>query len=368
MKRKKAKTQNFILFISAVFILFIGGYIIFTNVDSNDTSKNNSTKKENKETKKEEKKEKTIVGKVPEIKLNGPSEVKIVKNGIFDDLGATAKDEEDGDLTKNVKIESKVDYKKPGNYEIIYSVTDKDNNESKITRKVTIFEVTDKNTSGIPVLMYHYFYDDINGETGEDANYLAKSLFEEQLKYLSENDYYIPNFKELEKYIDGELDLPSNSVILTLDDGAESNYRIAYPLAVQYKIPLVMFVVTSWTDVSMEFQTEMKNSGYIRFNSHTDNMHEGGCGEQHGARILCIDHDEGVTDLKTSINKLGNGDALAYPCGDTNDRAVEIVKESGMRLAFTTEYGKVYVGSDKYRLPRVRINDGNSLGYFIDSL
>ncbi len=360
--RRKFKVKNIIIFISFLFVIFIGLYVAFIN-----RPKKEIKKVVKKEEKKIEKKNE-VVGKVPVISLNGPSEVKIVKNGILDDLGANAIDEEDGDISNNIKIESKVDYSKPGDYEIVYTVKDKDNNEVSISRKVNIFEVTEKNTDGVPVLMYHYFYDDENGEEGEDANYLAKSLFEEELKYLSDNNYYIPNFKELEKYIDGELDLPKNSVILTLDDGHVSNYAIAYPLAVKYKIPLVMFVVTSWTEVKTGLQLEMKNTGYIRFHSHTHNMHEGGCGEQHGARILCIDHDAGVEDLKTSIDGVGNNDALAYPCGDTNDRAVEIVKESGMRLAFTTEYGKVYVGSDKYRLPRVRINDGTSLSYYIDSL
>ena len=216
--------------------------------------------------------------------------------------------------------------------------------------------------------MYHYFYDDNNGETGKDSNYLAASLFEEQLKYLSENDYYFPSMKEISLYLDGELDLPEKSAVLTLDDGAESNYRIAYPLAVKYKVPLVMFVVTSWTDVSMEYQTEMKNTGYIRFHSHTDDMHQGGCSEQHGALILCINHDKGVDDLKTSAEKIGNADALAYPCGDANESAMSIVSDAGYSLAFTTEYGRIKIGMNKLKLPRVRINDGISLSSYVSSL
>ena len=269
---------------------------------------------------------------------------------------------------RNIKIDNKIKSDTPGDYVVEYSVKDKDGNETKIERKVKVFEVEEKDTDGISVFMYHYFYDDANGETGKDANYLAKSLFEGQLKYLSENDYYIPNMKEIKLYLDGQLDLPAKSAVLTLDDGAESNYRIAYPLSVQYKIPLVWFVVTSWTNVDDELQKSMYNSGYTRYHSHTDNMHEGGCGEQHGGKILCVDHNTGVNDLKTSIEKLNNADALAYPCGDTNDHAKKIVTEAGISLAFTTNYGKIHVGDDKLALPRVRINDGISLQRYIDSL
>ena len=34
---------------------------------------------------------------------------------------------------------------------------------------------------------------------------------------------------------------PDKSAVLTLDDGEVSNYTIAYPLSVQYKIPLVQY-------------------------------------------------------------------------------------------------------------------------------
>lgn len=36
--------------------------------------------------------------------------------------------------------------------------------------------------------------------------------------------------------------------------------------------------------------------------------------------------------------------------------------------AFTTTYGKVTIGDNKYALPRVRINDGISLRSYINSL
>ena len=46
----------------------------------------------------------------------------------------------------------------------------------------------------------------------------------------------------------------------------------------------------------------------------------------------------------------------------------EMLKEVGYNLAFTTEWGVVKPGMDKYALPRIRISDGNSLQTFIDSI
>ena len=366
MKKRKKKSssvfQKVIAFLLICFCIFMLYEIFIELNNKNKDDKRNKTKVVEKKKKKEK------IGEAPVITLYGIEDMKMVKNGVYEEYGASAIDKEDGDISKDIKINNKIKKDTAGDYVVEYSVTDKDGNEAKAERKVKVFEVTEKDTDGISVFMYHYFYDDTAGESGETSNFLAKSLFEGQLKYLHDNDYYIPNMKEVALYVDGKLDLPDKSAVLTLDDGEVSNYTIAYPLSVQYKIPLVWFVVTSWTDVSQDVQREMYNSGYTRFHSHTDNMHEGGCGEQHGGRILCVDHATGVEDLKTSAQKLGNSDALAYPCGDTNDHAQSIVSEAGISLAFTTEFGQIHVGDNKLALTRVRINDGIGLDTFISQL
>lgn len=366
-KKRRIKTKNVLLMLLTVFLIL---FCIFMLYKIFSTLGDKNSKKDDKKVVKEEKskKKKEKVGEAPEIKLYGIVDMKMVKNGVYEEYGAAAIDKEDGDITKSIKIDNKIKKDTPGDYVVEYSVTDKDGNETTVERKVKVFEVTEKDKDGISVFMYHYFYDDTAGESGETSNYLAKSLFEEQLKYLHDNDYYIPNMKEVALYVDGKLDLPEKSAVLTLDDGEVSNYTIAYPLAVKYQIPLVWFIVTSWTDVTGDVQKEMYNSGYVRYHSHTDNMHEGGCGEQHGGKILCVDHDTGVQDLKTSAEKLGNSDALAYPCGDTNEHAQAIVTEAGITLAFTTEFGQIHVGDNKLALPRVRINDGIGLNTFISQL
>lgn len=229
-------------------------------------------------------------------------------------------------------------------------------------------EVT-TNASFVPVLMYHYFYADTIGEVGKDANYLAKSTFEEQLKYLKEQNYYFPTMIELKDYVAGIKKLPEKSIILTMDDGAESNYRIAYPLALKYQVPMVWFVVTSWTDVTMPYQQEILKSGYITMESHTDNLHQAGCsGMGHGGAFMCVNYNEGVKDLKTSYDKLKTSISVAYPFGDYNDDAKKIVQEAGFSLGFTTEWGVVKPGMDPYSLPRVRISAGTSLNSFISSI
>ena len=71
---------------------------------------------------------------------------------------------------------------------------------------------------GLPILMYHFFYDK-NVSKGSDSNWLEISIFEEQMKYLSENNYYFPSWEEVADYVDGKISLPAKSVVITADAG-----------------------------------------------------------------------------------------------------------------------------------------------------
>lgn len=359
---KRIRFSRVITLVAILFLMFVVGVLMFKIVTKPD--KKDNKKVESKKVLKDDNKY-----SAPEIKLLGRVEDTRVVNGIYEEYGAVATDKYDGDLTDKIKIENKIDINKAGDYKVIYSVTNSKKKTSKVERIVHVIDVTEPDNDGIPVFMFHYFFDDTIGETGPDSNYYQKSLFEQELKYLSENNYYFPNMKEIRKYVDGNLNLPSKSLVITMDDGHADNYSIAYPLAVQYKVPIVMFIVTSWTNPNDDLQKEMTNTGYVYFMSHTHEMHEGGCsGEQHGAKILCVDHATGVNDLKTSAEMIGNSDALAYPTGDNNAHSRAIVEEAGFALGFTVDYGKVTVGADPLTLPRVRMNQGNSVESFIASI
>lgn len=75
--------------------------------------------------------------------------------------------------------------------------------------------------------MYHFFYDSSLGEKGTDNNCLDISKFEEQLNYLKENDFFFPTFEEFLQYINNKIELPKNSVILTIDDGNPTFFVLA---------------------------------------------------------------------------------------------------------------------------------------------
>ena len=69
----------------------------------------------------------------PVISLNGNNKIILKVGEKYDDLGAVAIDNYDGDITKNVIVEGTVDYNTAGSYEIVYKITDSSGNEAKIS-------------------------------------------------------------------------------------------------------------------------------------------------------------------------------------------------------------------------------------------
>ena len=77
----------------------------------------------------------------PEITLNGESSVTVKELEKYEDAGATATDDRDGDITANLVKSGYVDVYRPGTYTVTYTATDSSGNVSQATRTVKVEEV-----------------------------------------------------------------------------------------------------------------------------------------------------------------------------------------------------------------------------------
>lgn len=293
----------------------------------------------------------------PVIKLNGRENIELMFGKEYKEEGATATDNVDGDITDQIKTNGNVDSSKEGTYEIEYSVTDKAGNVITAKRTVVVkAKPTAILKNGLPVLMYHFFYD--KGErNAPDDNWIEISDFEAQMAYLEENDFYFPTWDEVEEYIDGKIDLPEKSIVLTVDDGDPSFFELAVPIIQKHNVQATSFIITEWYG----YRANNKESN-ISYQSHSESMHEGVNGK---GVILSWPYNKIVADLKESRDCLGE-DAIVfcYPFGHYDENAKKAVKDAGFKLAFTVEGGRVKKGADKFALPRVRISRKTSLESF----
>ena len=238
-------------------------------------------------------------------------------------------------------------------------------NKSDVEKAYSNNNTSEKNKKNIRVITYHHIYSP-KSESCNQTICLTLNKLEEQFKYLSDNNYLTLTLPELELYMDGKLQIPNKSTVLTFDDGTFVNYQ-AIELFGKYKINATMFLVTSW--VSKDAHV----SEYLALESHTHNMHNQyecpGYGMQ-GGGILCLSEEKIKNDLKTSQEKLGGSTYFAYPFFDWNERAIRLLKETGFRMAFVGAAGNDGISTpgvtDKFQIKRKTMFSDVTLNSFIN--
>jgi uncharacterized repeat protein (TIGR02543 family) len=219
----------------------------------------------------------------------------------------------------------------------------------------------DRTVSGLPVLMYHWFYDTSAGDSRPTSlmnNWMEASQFEAEMAFLKDEGWYFPTWDEVYAYVRGETDLPDKSIVITIDDGRKSFYEYAVPVFEKYGVRGTGFIIAHKTT---EKKVKRYSSEFVSLQSHTWDMHDGS-GDK--SLIQMLPFDQAVTDLTSAAAILGTTDALAYPYGYFDDTAVGVCRAAGIHMAFGTSGGEVYPGMDPLRLPRVRISSTQSAESF----
>src|SRR5699024_780662 len=76
----------------------------------------------------------------PEITLNGDNPMELEVGETYDEPGATAEDDVDGDVSDAIEVTGDVDTSTVGEYEVVYTVSDEAGNEATATRVVNVVE------------------------------------------------------------------------------------------------------------------------------------------------------------------------------------------------------------------------------------
>lgn len=296
------------------------------------------------------------------LTLNGSKETYVLAGEEYLEAGVHAVQRDVGVITNSVTTKGAVDTAKPGDYEVTYTATTSTGAQASTTRTVHVVESMEK-ASTLPVLMYHWVYSADDPPADLDGNYILDTDLAEQLQYLQENNYYYPSFQEVRAFAEGTHSLPAKSVVLTFDDGEWGFLKLGVPLLNQYKVPATSFVISADGDIYNK--TEGCASEYVRFQSHSYNMHRAGSNVGRGGILHAMSREQIMEDADKAKEILGEVEALAYPFGDNNETAWKALSDSGILCAFTIKNARVAPGDNPMALSRVRISGGNSLGAFI---
>lgn len=261
------------------------------------------------------------------------------------------------DITDTVEMTGTVDAATPGDYKLTYTATTAEGEIATAERTVHVVDSFEGGkAASIPVFMYHYLYHPDDPPAKIDANYLSVNDLEEHLQYLTENDYYYPSYEEIRAFAEGTHSLPAKSATLTFDDGEWNVYTRGGDLFREYQVPATMFLICEADDIP-ELIVEQANP-YITFQSHTNEMHNGGSGIGRGGIIHAMSQQEIYDDIVSAQQILGTTEAVAYPFGDNNATAWAALEEADTLCAFTIENRRIKPGDNPMALPRVRISNG----------
>lgn len=210
------------------------------------------------------------------------------------------------------------------------------------------------------ILMYHDFTTE---ETAPNNWCLPISRFREDLEWLTSHGYtfYLPS------ELAAGIPLEGKAVMLTFDDGYESNYLLAYPLLKEYGAKAVISVVAGLADqnaggiLTWEMCREMVDSGLVEIGSHTYDCH----GEDTGGLVRRPGEsqedyaDRVFPDLLKSIEviekEVGQRPVLlAYPSGKADAWCKQFVRDH-FTMTVTTWQGPCWPRLGLYDLGRYNI-------------
>ena len=208
---------------------------------------------------------------------------------------------------------------------------------------------------GVPVLNYHQ----VEQKTGNPLT-LWPDQFEAQMAYLADEGYTTITIDEMMDALEHGTPLPEKPVIITFDDGYADNYEYAYPILKKYGFKATIFLIYDFTNAYPNYLTweqidEMKQSGLIRFESHT--MTHANLAELDSADELR--HE--IADSHDLLSEKIGYDMhyIAYPGGRVNPEIEEITRAAGYRGGFTVHYGLSTPTEGRYQMDRIPIFGAN---------
>ncbi len=215
--------------------------------------------------------------------------------------------------------------------------------------QLVVIPLKDENNGGlhpdgyqaVPILCYHRFADRCGASLC-----MPSDLFEKQMAYLKENGYNVIPMADLFDFLIYRRPIPQKAVVITMDDGYNSAYEIAFPILKKYGFRATLFIYTDFIGMTKSAITwdqlrSMKEEGFeigSHSLSHCDLTKKGEIETEEDyfdrvTRELFL--SKKILDQRLNQNTV----YLAFPYGEHNQRLLSLCEKAGYKLAFTVDHG-----------------------------
>jgi peptidoglycan/xylan/chitin deacetylase (PgdA/CDA1 family) len=220
----------------------------------------------------------------------------------------------------------------------------------------------------VRVLTYHRF-----GNTSYDPFCVSPVDFETQMAFLAQHKRAL-SLLRFEQFLSGSIELPNDSVLVTIDDGHLSTWSTAMPILRRHSIPAVAFVTPNMVGRQTAGNVRIAE-GYAGWPELRELLR---CGievashsmshKSFGSMSATEVREEAVRSKSVLEDRLGiEVTTFAYPYGtraDFNSSTAKILRDVGYRLAFTSQHGAIRRGANPWELPRIKIEGSEPIWMF----
>ena len=223
--------------------------------------------------------------------------------------------------------------------------------------------------------MYHAFG---TREEAPSRFILPVRRFACQMAWLSRLGYNVLGLEDFLRYRQEHRLPPTPSVVITIDDGYQDNFTLAFPILSRYRFPATIFLVSEklgqdnhWDEnskltgrplLSLSQVEQMLKQG-IYFGAHTRT-------HPHLTALREEDVQREIYGSKQDLEKMLNVpiQAFAYPYGDFNAAVRAVVEEAGFQGSCSVEGGTNSPKTPLHILRRAEVYGTDSLLRFLMTL
>ncbi len=225
---------------------------------------------------------------------------------------------------------------------------------------------------GVIVLMYHR----VNDSLPANDLVVPVEVFRRQMRYLKEHCEVIDTKELIQGFnvstfqgIKGAPKTKKPAVVITFDDGYRDNYLNAYPILKELGLPATIFLITGMigTDKKRPRYDKMPSPDMMNWQEVDEMVNHGisfGPHTKSHPHLSQLSYAEQRKEIEDSVNDLGRrvtSKIFCYPYGDYNRDTLKILRELGIKIAFTVKPGINNDKIDSLELRRTEISGLDSI-------
>ena len=205
----------------------------------------------------------------------------------------------------------------------------------------------------VSILGYHDFRD-----RGGTPMIIAGPKFRQQMQAIKDSKIPVIPLSDVLAWKRGEKNIPEESIVITMDDGWEGVYQIAYPILREFGFPFTIYLYKKYVNIGGRSMTwaqikEMMEHG-CEVGSHTVS-HEaltkkGGKSDADYQLWLLSELKESKEFLESNLGI--EVTSVAYPYGNHNELIEGLSEQAGYHAAITVNGTKVTHDQENMKLAR----------------